>query len=150
MKHNLWTWLLLGAVPLVSGSGCLFIRHATVPVREHEAVRPVQFESEQAKNVFEGGVTEMKAHKEETNAQVRAVPFLFWYSRVEVPSDNAVFNDQAQICDANGDNIITLEEAAAYRARIAEKAKVAETKTRQNDTASSRSPPGEATISLRQ
>jgi hypothetical protein len=150
MKRISWAWLLLCTVPTVFGSGCLFVRHSTVAVREHEAVRPMQFESEQARNVFEGGVTEMKAHKDESNAQVRAVPFLFWYSRVEVPSDNAVYNDQARICDANGDDCITLEEAAAYRARVAEKAKVAETKTRQNDTASSRSPPGEATISLRQ
>ncbi len=103
-----------------ASSGCLFVRHNTRVEREKESQAAVQFESEQAKRYFLGGVHEMQAHKQQSNLQVAAVPFVFWYSSTAEPSNNAVYNDQITACDTNGDNLITMQEATVYRAAVAE------------------------------
>ncbi|MCE5269447.1 MAG: hypothetical protein LLG00_16345 [Planctomycetaceae bacterium] len=99
-------------------SGCLFVRHSTHVVREKEPIHPVRFESEQAKTVFEAGVHQLQAHKETSGGGLVAVPFICWYSHVNELSDNAIYNDQESACDLNGDNLISLEEALAYRSRV--------------------------------
>lgn len=115
-------WRRLACVLLLScTSGCLFVRHNTQVVREKEAVRPIQFESDQACNVFEAGVHELQSSKKPSDADVLAVPFLCLYSHSSVLSDNAIYNDQESACDTNGDNMITLQEALDYRARVTER-----------------------------
>jgi hypothetical protein len=145
MHHN---WRRLACALLLScTSGCLFVRHNTRVVREKEALRPIQFESDQARSVFEAGVHELQAHKETSGGDVVAVPLLCWYSHVNELSDNAIYNDQESACDTNGDNIITLEEALPYRAKVTErmamvdKSKPAKSNTNTPDTASDGSIP---------
>ncbi len=111
-----WVPLFACAAILSACSGCLFVRHSTRVIRENEPQRPVRFESEQAQNLFEGPVAELKSQKTGSNPQVFFIPFLCWYSREDVLSDAAVYNDQIAACDTNGDQVISLEEAAAYRA----------------------------------
>ena len=117
---------LCGALLLLSG--CLFVQHSTRVVRENERQRQVRFESEQARNLFLAGVTEMQNHKQTSNVKVSAMPFLWWYSRGDVPSDNAIYNDQLRACDTSGDDLITVQEARGYRMMVAEKVKANETR----------------------
>ena len=113
--------LLVCAVLLCCSSGCLFVRHNTRVVREKEALRPIRFESDQARSVYEAGVHELQAHKDTSGGDVFAIPFLCWSSHVDQLSDNAIYNDQQSACDTNGDNMITLEEALAYRVKVTER-----------------------------
>ena len=129
------------------GPGCLLVSHSTQVVRENEKLRPVRFESEQAKIAFEASVHQMQAIKESSDPQLLAIPFLFWVSSTRELSDNAIYNDQAALCDLNGDGLITLQEAINYRARvdaIAQKAKAA------TSTASESKPASPATVTQKQ
>jgi hypothetical protein len=117
-----WTALCLFAAVLCASSGCLFARHSTNVVREKETPRAVRFESDQARGLFEAQVAELKSHKEATNGKVFFVPFIVWYSRMDVLSDNAIYNDQALACDLNGDGLISVQEAFAYSEKMKEKA----------------------------
>ena len=105
--------------------GCLGVKHSTRVIRENEKPRPVRFESQQAKNLFDAGVNQMKANKESKNLQV-SFSWFFWKSQDEKLSDNAVFNDEAMLCDTNGDGVIAVQEAYAYRARVDEKMQLIE------------------------
>ncbi len=49
------------------------------------------------------------------NPQVVAVPLLFWYSRTDGLGDGVFYNDQILGCDTDGDGLITLAEAEAFR-----------------------------------
>ena len=119
MQRN---WQRLACALLLScTSGCLFVQHKTRVVRDKEALRPVQFESDQACSVFEAGVHELQANKQSTDADVLAIPFVCVYSRTNVLSDNAIYNDQESASDTDGDNTITLQEALDYRARVTER-----------------------------
>jgi hypothetical protein len=127
---------------LVFAPGCLITRHATNVVRKNEKPRKVQFESTQAKSIFDGKVAEQKTDKGMSNPNVFAVPFLLWYSSTDVVSDNGIYNDQIAICDTNGDGFISLQEAETYAARF--DAKMAK---REAEKAKSESDTGEALIS---
>ncbi len=113
------------ALALGPCSGCLFVRHSTRVVRKDEPARQIEFESPQAQNLFEGGVTQLKPHQGKANPQVVAVPLLFWYSRTDVLGDGAFYNDQILGCDTDGDGLITLAEAEAFRARAGVEAQAA-------------------------
>ncbi len=121
MKRIRWTWPVFGAILLVFESGCLVVHNSTRIVRENEPLRAVRFESEQAQSAFEAGVNEAKAHKKSQQSVALAVPFLCLFGRSTELSDNAVYNDEVVLCDADGDNVITEQEASAYRARLAER-----------------------------
>lgn len=136
MDRFRWVRLSLCAALVSSCTGCLFVRHSTNMIREGEKQHQVRFDSEQSRNLFEAGAADMKAHKESTNGNVFFIPFLLWNSRMEVLSDNAIYNDQALACDTNGDGVITLAEAEVYRAKVAEKVQLAEAKARQNEAKS--------------
>ena len=145
MKRIGWTWPALAVALLVFGSGCLIMHQSTRVIRENEPLRPMRFESEQARSVFEASVNELKAHKKGPEAQVFAIPFLCFFSRTTMLSDNALYNDQAVLCDANGDSLITEQEANAYRAQVTEKiaaarAKEGEASGDQSETVSLRGP----------
>lgn len=109
--------LLTGCGLLVCCTGCLFTRHSTRVVREDEKLCPVRFESPEAQEAFNARLAEMKERGEGDKGQFAAIPFLLWYCRNDVLSDNARFNDQAAICDANRDGVIALREAEAYMAK---------------------------------
>lgn len=134
-RHLLLTCSL--GVLLLSSSGCLFVRHATRVVRQDEKPRSVQFESESARNLFEAGLADVKAHPDTgANPQIVAVPLLFWYSSTDQLSDAAIYNDQVLACDRNGDSFITLQEATAFREQAGAKAAAA----------AKQSAPGEASV----
>jgi hypothetical protein len=92
----------------------------------------------------------MKAHKEVSNFQL-SFSLLGWRSQADVLSDNAVYNDEILACDANGDGLITVAEAAAYRARVdakiaaleakAKEAKAAEAKAKDTKAAEAKAAP---------
>lgn len=131
------------AVVLSCCCGCLLVNHSTRVVRQYEKPRSAQFESAQAQNLFEAGVVDMKSHKESSNPQVVAIPFVIWLSRMDELSDTAVYNDQLLVCDSNGDGLITTEEAFAFRAMA--KSKASEKKSGDDSNLSqiaSKIPPG--------
>ena len=134
------TILSLCAAAFCFNSGCLFVRQTTSVVREKENLRPVQFESEQARQYFEGGVHELQSHKQNFDQQVSAVPFLWLYSSNKELSDNAIYNDQISACDTNGDGVISMQEALEYRAKVAEQFRPAE-KAKKDEHDSSASKP---------
>lgn len=136
--------LAFAGLVLAFTPGCLFVRHNTRVVRQNEKPRPMQFQSEQARSLFEAGLVDAKSNKELSNAQVTAVPLLFWYSRLDVPSDNAVYNDQLLLCDANGDGMVADHEAAGYRQAVQAKAIAAEERRKQlgNNAIAESLPPG--------
>ena len=111
-----WLALSLGTMLLGCAPGCLLVHQSTRVVRDKEPMRTVQFESEQAQRLFETGVHQMQAHKDYSQPDVFALPLVCLLIRGNELSDNAVYNDQAGICDANGDGFITLQEAQSYRA----------------------------------
>jgi hypothetical protein len=84
--------------------------------------------------MFDGKLVEVKTTlgSSFSNPKVVAVPFLLWYSSTDVVSENGIRNDQLAICDTNGDNVISLDEATIYAAKVdeqvakhnAEKAKI--------------------------
>jgi hypothetical protein len=71
-----------------------------------------------------------RSHKDNGNglSDVFAVPFVCWFSSTNVLSDNAMYNDAVKACDTNGDGLITLREATAYKARVSAKWKDDESK----------------------
>jgi hypothetical protein len=109
--------IIVCAAFLAFAPGCLIMRHSTNVIRKNEKPRIVKFESAQAKNVFDGKLAQAKSNKNNANPSVIAVPFLFCFSSTEIVSDNGIYNDQISICDTNGDDLITLEEATIYAAQ---------------------------------
>ena len=119
MKRYSLLAVIFSTALLAFAPGCLITRHATNVVRKDEKPRTVQFESAQAKNIFDGKLAQVKSSKNGiNNPSVFAVPFLLWYSSTEVVSDNGVYNDQLAICDTNGDDLISFEEATTYSAQV--------------------------------
>jgi hypothetical protein len=122
MKRSPWLSMACCTVLIAFSAGCLITRHTTNTVRKNEKPRAVAFESPQAKNIFDGKLVEVRAslNPSATNPKVIAVPFLLWWSSVDVVSDNGIYNDQLAICDTNGDGVITLDESTMYSARVDE------------------------------
>jgi len=87
---------------------------------------PARFESEQAHQYFAAGVHDLQTHKKSYNFQVSAMPLLWWRSSSNELSDNAIYNDQVSVCDTNGDGLITMQEALAYRSIVASELRLAE------------------------
>ncbi len=113
MKSTPWVQLLAAAA-LVSCSGCLITHHSTNVIRRHEARQPVHFESDLARQAFNARLEAQKEREQNKRATVLAIPFLLWYSRVDAKSENALFNDEAAVCDADADGRISYAEALAY------------------------------------
>jgi len=119
MRRTRWSCPALGAMLLMLECGCLVVRTTTRVVRENEAMRMVKFESEQARSAFEAGVDEARAQKKGCDVDAFAIPFLCLLCNTTTISDSAVYNDQAALCDTDGDSLITDQESLAYRARVA-------------------------------
>lgn len=118
MKRSRWL-IAAGALTLLSvNSGCLITHHNTNVVRKWEKPKAAQFESAQAKNIFDSKVADVKANPTTSNPRLFAIPFLLWYSSTEVVSDNGIYNDQLAICDTNGDGMISVQESMVYGARV--------------------------------
>jgi hypothetical protein len=122
MKRSPWLSVVCCAALLSLNSGCLITRYNTNVVRKNEKPRAVQFESAQAKNIFEGKEVEVKTNLTSvSNPRFVAVPFLLLWGSTDVVSDNGIYNDQLAICDTNGDGVISFDEATTYAARVDEK-----------------------------
>jgi hypothetical protein len=140
---------LLVAALLCSLSGCLFVNHSTRVVRDKEPMLPVQFESKQAQQYYAAGVHDLQTRKQTYNFQVSAMPLLWWRSTANELSDNAIYNDQISVCDTNGDNFITMEEAMAYRSIVASQIRLAEKNKSAESHPDANAPPSEPPNELR-
>lgn len=145
MRRSRWVCPCLGAMLLMLECGCLVVRTTTRVVRENEAMRMVKFESEQARSAFEAGVDEVRAQKKGCDVDAFAIPFLCLLCNTTTISDNAVYNDQAALCDTDGDGLITDQESLAYRARVAARTRTDDAKAREADKSDGKS----RTVSLR-
>jgi hypothetical protein len=123
MKWSPWLSIVCCTALLAFSSGCLITRHTTNVVRKNEKPRAVVFDSAQSKNIFNGKLAEVKSTPNPNfqNPKVVAVPFLLWWSSTDVVSDNGIYNDQVAICDANGDGMVTMDEANIYAAKVDER-----------------------------
>ena len=138
------SWLPVLLVLLCTSPGCLLTHHTTHVVREKEPRHEVRFESEEAEATFNARATAKDAPEKKGRFKLFAVPFLLWYSREDVLSENAWYNDQIVACDADRDGLITLREARAYNPKyVEEAAKLAESKPAAASTASAESKPGQ-------
>lgn len=104
--------LLIAA--LAASSGCLIMRSKIDVVRQSEERRTAQFQSSFAQRTFQSKALDASARESSGNVSSVTVPFLLSYNRKEVRSENAFYNDQLQLCDLNGDNFITDEEAMLF------------------------------------
>jgi hypothetical protein len=146
-----WFVLSLGMMLLGCAPGCLMVHQSTRVVREKEPLRSVRFESEQTQRLFETGAHQMQAHKDYSQPDIFALPFLCLLIRGNELSDNAVYNDQAGICDANGDGFITLQEAQTYRAGVDTKmAAIQQAKTAKHGTSPAMPDGGAITVTPQQ
>jgi hypothetical protein len=118
MRISLWLSSVLAGTLIAGCTGCLFTRHSTNVIRKNEKLAIVQYESQQAENVFTAAVADKRKYKSLSNPKVTAIPFVLWYSRVDELSDNAVFNDAAAACDADGDRVISLAEALRFQSKV--------------------------------
>ena len=106
--------ILLPLVLLCFCSGCLFTHHSTNVVRQDEPPREVQFESLSAQQAFNAKAFDEEARQKAAKTDFVAIPFLLWWSKMDVLSDGAYYNDQVAVCDIDGDGLITVGEALAY------------------------------------
>lgn len=106
-------WLLL-LIPLLSG--CVTFYHKSETVRKDEGRKAVEFENENAATVFHNAVRHSGKNSDKTDNTRVGVPFVTFYSKTSVISENAWYNDQITLCDTNGDGTITESEARVYSA----------------------------------
>ena len=107
-----WTLIALIAV---SSTGCLVSHSRKKVIREHEPLRPVQFQSPDVANQFNQILRNERSAKGSSFSF--GVPFLLGLSGETVPSANAHSNDHSLRCDTDGDCVITEAEVAAYASR---------------------------------
>lgn len=100
-------------------SGCLITHHSTKVVREDEPRQPVQFEDSVAQQAFCARAFDAEAREKASKTNFVAVPFLLWWSKTNVLSEAAYYNDQVAACDANRDGVISVQEALAYNPKSA-------------------------------
>jgi hypothetical protein len=143
MKITPWLSTVCCTALLAASSGCLFTRFTTNTVRKNEKPRAVTFESAQARNIFEGKLAESRANlsSNTANPRVVAVPFLLLWASTDVVSDTGIRNDQLAICDANGDGVITVDEASVYATKVDELIAKHNAEKAKNEAQSAGSPP---------
>ena len=107
MNRALLCFLLFLALP-----GCLVVYGRTEVIRPEEQREIYRFEDEKAWADFHGFLSAFEP--EEDDHTLLFFPILFLYLHETHLSPNALFNDHAAACDANGDKAISPEEATAY------------------------------------
>jgi hypothetical protein len=127
---------VLPAALLCLCSGCLITHHSTNVVRQDEPRRPVQFESSAAQQAFSARAFDEEAREKAAKTSFFAVPFLLWWSKTNVLSEGAYFNDQVAACDADGDGVISVQEALAYNPKsVVDASKLTQAKPRRSAAA---------------
>ena len=103
------------AVVVVVNSGCLVNHSHRTIVRQTEPLYAVSFDSPQSKEVYEDFVDSWMEREEDLSKSSFAIPFLIGTEHSKVTSENAVRNDIALRFDADGDGLITQQEANVFR-----------------------------------
>lgn len=111
MKSNLMSALLLALVCAMQ-SGCLLTHSIHSVVRQDEPLRPLMFESERAKKLFEGNVKDAASDDSNEGNASFAIPFIVGLEKSTKLSGNAIRNDVATRMDLNGDRHISDYEAS--------------------------------------
>ncbi len=112
-KFRCFAWLLPLAL-LASCPGCLITRHSTNVIRQDEPRREVAFESPTAQQAFSAKAFDSEAREGAARSKVVAIPFLLWWSKMDVLSEGAYYNDQVAACDTDGNGMVSVQEALAY------------------------------------
>ena len=102
-------------VVLALNSGCLINHSHRTILRQTEPLYPVAFESAESKQIYEEFVEGWIEQEEEKSKSSLAIPFLIGTEHCKVTAENAVRNDVAARFDANGDGLISLQEARVFR-----------------------------------
>ena len=79
----------------------------------------MQFESLAAQQAFSARAFDEEAREKAAKTNFFAIPFLLWWSKTNVLSEGAYYNDQVAACDADGDSVISVQEALAYNPKSA-------------------------------
>ena len=113
MKTNQFVRLVL-AVAVMASAGCVTLYEKHEEIAKGEERMKVDFESEHAAQLFNSCVAKKLTNKPEKNTSRLAVPFVTFYSKTTVHSENARYNEEVLKCDSNGDGSITEAEARTY------------------------------------
>lgn len=93
-------------------SGCVTFYKKSETIRPAEERMAVEFESEEAARQFHQGMKKHDRNRE--NRTYVGVPFVTFFSKTSVLSENAFYNEQLKICDTNRDGFISEAEASIY------------------------------------
>lgn len=107
---------LAASLPLLASSGCLVMHASEKVVRQDERRERVDFESDFARRSFQGRALSGEARREAGGKFAFGIPFIAGFARSTVVSQNAWYNDQIAVCDADGDRLITDDEVLAFGA----------------------------------
>ena len=142
MSHPRLIGSVLSAALVCVCSGCLITRHSTNVIRQDESRRQVQFESLAAQQAFSARAFDGEAREKAAKTNFFAIPFLLWWSKTNVLSEGAYYNDQVAACDADADGVISVQEALAYNPQSAvDVSTVAQSQPEQPSAAPAAQPP---------
>ena len=106
-------WLLF--LPLLAASsGCLITQSTKRVIREDESRHQVQFESPEGAAAFTAQASNNASREASGTSASFGIPFLIGIFYSAAPSQNAYYNDQVSLCDANGDCFLTDAEVSAF------------------------------------
>src|SRR5205823_5074043 len=103
--------VLLALCAALPCCGCLCVYTCEEPLRGDEPKRTVHFQSETAARLFCTTVDLRQKSGREEHTEEFYIPFLTSITRTRKLSEAAFYNDQAAVCDTDGDGMITDAEA---------------------------------------
>ena len=97
-------------------SGCLVVYNGTKVLRKNEKRKVVEFESEQASQLFHEKLNKKlcSCTDRTMESEQLIIPFIVATNTSMKLSENACYNDALQMCDSNGDDFISESEAKIY------------------------------------
>ena len=114
MKPTQLNVILGTLVVSLLGGGCVTFYRKTEEIGAKEPRLTVDFETEHAAQLFNSTVEKKLRQPAPTDNSRVGVPFVTFYSKTRVMSENARYNAEVVKCDSNGDGKISEAEARTY------------------------------------
>jgi len=116
------SWLVLVGLLGVGCSGCLVMYDGKKVLRRNEARDKVEFESEEAAQLFQEKFEQEKCAcmNRSRGRESMVIPVIAAVNVKTKLSENACYNDAVRACDSDGDECITEAEARVYHQRASE------------------------------
>ena len=114
MKSKQTHLLVVVLVASLLGGGCVTFYRKTERIGNKEPRMTVDFETEHAAQLFHSTVEKKLRQPAPTDNSRIGVPFVTFYTKTRVMSENARYNAEVVKCDGNGDGKISEAEARTY------------------------------------